>query len=120
MILQGVCNYESSYTASCPRYRLYSLSPVSQSQFSKQMQEIFLRLGLNEDTAFEEFSPRNGRGVTEHKVSGMETRKQFKQFAVINNKNKVIIQAQLPIRSKGSLSRVLLKPRRRNFDFQLC
>jgi hypothetical protein len=32
----------------------------------------------------------------------METRKRFKKFAVINNKNKVIIQAQLPIRSEGS------------------
>jgi hypothetical protein len=32
----------------------------------------------------------------------METRKRFKQFAVINNKNKVTIQAQLPIRSEGS------------------
>jgi len=32
----------------------------------------------------------------------METRKRFKKFAVINNNNKVSIQAQLPIRSEGS------------------
>jgi len=58
--------------------------------------------GLNKDTAFEELSPRNGTGVTDHKVSGMETRKRFKKFAVINNKKKVIIQTQSPIRSEQS------------------
>ena len=63
------------------------MSRVSKSQLSKQVQQLLLRRGLNEDTAFEELSPRNGRGVTEHKVSGIETRKRLKKFAVINNKN---------------------------------
>jgi len=77
---------------------------------NKKNQQILLRLGLNEYAAFEEISPRNGTGVTEHMVSGMETRKRFKKFAVINNKNKVIIQTQLPIRSEESCIKRTAEP----------
>jgi hypothetical protein len=83
---------------------------MSQSPLSQKIHQILLRLELSEDIAIEELSPRNGTRVTENKVSGKETRKRFTKFAVINNKNKVIIHTQLPIRSEESCIKGTAEP----------